>query len=211
MTRSEPGGGPPQMSLGGFEPPVANDRLFFAVFPDADTASRLAALGSTLRHGHGLRGKVLAADRLHVTLHHLGDHAVLPPALVEAARKAGDRLGSRPFEVTFDSASSFASRRGSRPFVLRGSAGVDGIVDLQRELGQHMAATGLGRHVEASFTPHVTLLYDDATALHAAIDPISWRVDEVVLVRSLLGRHEHERLGSWPLAGQGNSDTPHRG
>jgi RNA 2',3'-cyclic 3'-phosphodiesterase len=193
-------GEPSQMSLGGLAPPQADDRLFFAIFPDADTAARIAALAATLRLRHGLRGKVLLAARLHVTLHHLGDYAGLPPAIVAAATRAGGRLASRRFDVVFDRAASFGTARGKCPFVLRGGDGITGLIELQRELGMHMAASGIGRHVEQRFTPHVTLLYDEMAVDHGSVDPIGWRASEVVLVHSLIGRSEHRILARWMLA-----------
>src|SRR5260370_7949216 len=61
------------------------DRLFFAVFPDRVTAVRIAKLAHQLRGIHGLKGRPLAADRLHVSLHHVGDYAGLPEGVVSAA------------------------------------------------------------------------------------------------------------------------------
>ena len=51
------------------------DRLFFALFPDAEAAMQIAGLARSLREEHGLHGQPLREDRLHVTLHHLGDYA----------------------------------------------------------------------------------------------------------------------------------------
>lgn len=194
---------PPQASLAGFEPAVATDRLFFAVFPDPETAVRIAALARDLHDRHHLRGKPLRSDRLHVTLHHLGDHAGLPRGVVDAAGVAAERAAATaPFQAAFDSVSSFAGRSRNRPCVLRG-AGDDlaPLVALQQELGAAMAAAGLGRHVGRDFTPHVTLLYDDRGLEPQPVERIAWTVRDVVLVHSLLGRTEHRILGRWPLRG----------
>lgn len=188
-----------QMALGGFELAQPTDRLFFAVFPDAAAAARIADAAQVLRSRHGLHGKPLRADRFHVTLHHLGDYAGLPEDLVAKAGDAAAGVRLSAFEASFDSASSFSRQPRNRPLVLRGDAGVVSLHELQSALGERMAAVGLGRLAERKFTPHVTLLYDDRAVETQAIDPIAWTVREIVLVHSLLGRTEHRILGHWPL------------
>jgi RNA 2',3'-cyclic 3'-phosphodiesterase len=77
---------PAQSSLPGFDAePKPTDRLFFAIFPDADTAARIARLALQLRSEHGLRGTPLKQERFHVTLHHLGDYAGLNHGIVAMA------------------------------------------------------------------------------------------------------------------------------
>src|SRR5713226_5595231 len=63
------------------------DRLFFAIFPDPGTAARIAQLRQELRLELGLQGKPLASERLHATLHPVGDYAGLPQDIVV---RAGD-------------------------------------------------------------------------------------------------------------------------
>lgn len=190
-----------QPSLAGFDVAVPTDRLFLAVYPDAATAARIAALAATLRERHSLRGTPLAAERLHVTLHHLGDYAGVPQDVVRMAADAAARVGGAPFEVSFDRVASFAARRSRRPFVLLGDAGTAPVIALQRGLGEALGACGLARWVAPQFTPHVTLLYDEAMVPAEAIEPVRWRVDEFVLVHSLLGRSRHIPLARWPLRG----------
>src|SRR5262245_21423604 len=96
------------------------DRLFFGVFLDPETAARVTQLPLRLRDDYGLRGKPLAADRLHVTLNHLGDHAGVPQAIVAAAREAAANISDSSFEVTFDRVRSFRTRGLKKPFVLCG-------------------------------------------------------------------------------------------
>ena len=49
------GSGDQQMTLGGFAAQPASDRLFFAVYPDAQTARHIIELASSVRARHGLR------------------------------------------------------------------------------------------------------------------------------------------------------------
>lgn len=188
-----------QSQLPGFDPPLVEDRLFLAVYPDAQAATRIAALARQLRERHGLRGNPIAAERLHVTLHHLGNYAGVPDDVVRMAGAAAARVASASFGIGFDRAASFAARRGKCPFVLLGEDGVQSVTTLQRQIGEAMKASGLARHVEARFTPHLTLLYDELVVAGHDIEPIHWHVREFALVHSLLGRSRHVVLARWPL------------
>jgi 2'-5' RNA ligase len=191
-----------QSSLAGFDVrPVPTDRLFFAIFPDADAALRIAWQAQQLRGQHGLRGRPLAKDRFHVTLHHLGDYVGLPADTVASARRsaAAVAVGAESFPVSFDRVGSFQRGARNSPLVLRGGDGLAKLTAFHQALGIEMKKTGLGRCVESGFTPHVTLLYDDRNVPEQDIEPISWTVDRLVLVHSLLGRTMHVPLGEWLL------------
>ncbi|HVI59959.1 MAG TPA: 2'-5' RNA ligase family protein [Luteimonas sp.] len=193
---------PSQPTLGGLAEASPSDRLFFAVFPDAAAAARIAALAASLRAAHGLHGRPVRADRLHVTLFHLGDYHGLPMDLVDEATQAAGKVAMSPFETGFDSASSFAGRPRNRPFVLRGDeAGTAGIAGLHAALGERLKATRLAQWARPGFVPHVTLLYDERTVESQPIEPVAWTVREFVLVHSLIGRTEHRPLARWPLQG----------
>ena len=176
----------------------ATDRLFFALFPDPTTMARIYALQQDLRVRHGLWGRPLAMDRLHVTLCHVGDYHGVPQAVVAKAREAATSLSALPFEVTFDRALTFAGRARNRPFVLRGKTDAAAVESFQRKLGAEMAMCGLGRFAKP-YTPHMTLLYDSAEVAEHAIEPISWTVGSFRLVHSLLGQTRHISLGEWRL------------
>jgi RNA 2',3'-cyclic 3'-phosphodiesterase len=190
---------PEQLSLSGFEPIRPTDRFFFAIFPSADAAARIAQLAQQLRSKRGLTGKPLAPERFHITLHHLGDYVGQPQSVVDAAKEAAASVVMPPFEVVFDHAVSFLGRPRERPFVLRGGAGVVALTAFQQVLGTAMTKAGLGRWVAPRYTPHVTLLYDDRVVDEQAVASVGWTVHEFVLVHSLLGRTEHVPLERWPL------------
>ncbi|MET0332016.1 MAG: 2'-5' RNA ligase family protein [Dyella sp.] len=188
-----------QLSLAGFEAPQPTDRLFFAVMPDATTAAQIVELAQHLRTSLNLRGRVRPTSHFHVTLHHLGDYVGLPANELAQARAAAAGIAVHGFEVVFDHVVSFKAKR-NLPLVLRGQdRELAALIQLQQTLGQRMAACGLGRRVEQSFLPHLTLLYDDRAVDAQPIEPLRWRVDELLLVHSLLGRTEHRVLGRWPL------------
>ena len=188
-----------QLSLAGFDPaPPRNDTLFFAILPDVATARRIGGMAQGLRAAHGLRGKLIAPERLHITLHHLGDHAGLPTNLLETAQAVAATVVVPPFEVLFDRVISFGLSR-NRPVVLVGGEALGGLHRFQQALGAAMVKGGLGQHAESHFTPHVTLLYNESEFPEQAVEPVGWTVREFVLVHSLRGKSIHRHLARWPL------------
>ena len=193
-----------QLSFADFDvPPRPADRLFFAVFPDANAATQIAELTRALVGRHGVTGKPLSPERLHITLNHLGDYIGLPQGVVAAATAAGATIDMQAFDVTFDRVMSFSGRRDNLPIVLRGGEGLAGLMTFQQVLGGAMMKAELGRWVDRRFTPHVTLLYGKGKMEEETIEPIRWTVREFVLIHSLLGRGQYIPLGRWPLRADG--------
>jgi 2'-5' RNA ligase len=190
--------------FGGFEASeVKTDRLLFLVYPDPETAIRIAALATRLRTEHGLRGRPVTAERLHITLRHLGDYAGVPGDVVRQAREAARVAVTAPFEVTFDRVGSFAGRARNLPFVLRGDDDLDELKSFNRALASSMERSGgrLAKWAKGAFTPHVTLLYDGMSVAEQRVEPITWTVSEFVLAHSLLGQTRHIILDRWLLRG----------
>lgn len=187
-------------SDGPVRPAGPTDRLFFALYPDDAAAARVAALAQALRQELGLRGRAIAPGRLHITLHHLGDHVGLPRDLVDAACQAASQVEWPAVAVAFDRAASFTRRRANRPFVLLGD-GLAEVRALRERLGEALACAELGGYLEERFTPHMTLLYDDQAVTERPVPPVSWVSRELVLVHSRIGRGLHSPLARWPLRG----------
>jgi RNA 2',3'-cyclic 3'-phosphodiesterase len=181
------------------------DRLFFALFPSDEAIPQIVKTSQNLRDEHGLTGKSLSNDRLHVTLHHVGDYAGgLPDGLVEAAQNVASTIAMPAFDVTFDRAMSFAGRPRNRPFVMRGNERHDGglaaLMAFQKTMYLAMCRAGLqGPRANAKFAPHVTLMYDDQGIPEQAVEPVKWTAHDFVLVHSLLGQTRHIHLGRWPI------------
>ena len=89
------------------KPPPAHV-LFFAIHPGEEDAARIAAWSAQWHAERDLRAMHVEPDRLHVTLHDLGEHDELPHDKVELAIAAASRLHLPRFEVAFDSAMRFA-------------------------------------------------------------------------------------------------------
>ena len=179
-------------------------RLFFALYPETATALRIAALASRVRTELGLKGRPQDSHRFHITLHHLGDFVGLPQRERAAAEAAAATLRCEPFALQFDHLLSFERKNArNRPLVLGGGSGLDAVRQLRRQLGEVLAPAGLaglaGLAGPGSFTPHLTLLYDDALVPQRPIEALGWRADELVLVNSLIGQHRHVALARWPL------------
>lgn len=189
-----------QSGFEGFAPPVPTDRLFFALFPDGETASRIAALAASECELHGLRGKPLRSDRLHVTLFHLGDWAGVPEDVVPAAMRAAGALHEAPFDLVFDTVASFAARRAQKPFVLKSASGNEALRGFHARFAGELRQAGLAQWARASFEPHVTLAYDRKLVAPQPVEPVAWRARDFALVHSLLGQTRHLRLAEWRLA-----------
>jgi tRNA(adenine34) deaminase len=173
------------------------DRLFLAVLPDAATAERMERLAHTLRKRLGLTGTPQSAERLHITLNHLGDFRAIPQNIVDAASRAVSSLvATPPFEVTLDRVVSFRAGE-HKPLVLVGGEGVAALEGFHRQLQKALVKHGI--KPEARFKPHVTLLRDRSGVAEQAVESFTWTVGEVVLVHSLLGRTRHLPLARWSL------------
>jgi 2'-5' RNA ligase len=168
-------------------------QLFLATIPDRATAERIHRLAGMLKRAHRFDGKLIAPERLHISLFFLGD---MSERVIRAASEAAMQVQTGPFEVSFDRTASFRGGPGNRPFVLIGENGLRRLESFRRMLGAALTRSGLRRVANTSFTPHVTLLYDARSVDENPIQPIFWTVAEFVLIRSMKG---HDYLGRWPL------------
>lgn len=186
-----------QPGLPGIEAADAVERhnLFFALRPDAATAECIAAVARRLFEQHRPGGYLLPPPRYHVTLPYLGEHAVLPPALVRAALAAGASVRSAPFVLPLDLAGSFSNVK--VPWWLGTSERSAALDVLFRAIA---APLGLRFDPEA-FRPHLTIVRNAARQLPLTpIEPIAWTVDEFVLIDSRVRpRPLHTVIGRWRL------------
>ena len=106
------------------------------------------------------------------------------------------------FEARFDEAISFRGELEKRPLVLvNHSDGNTKLVKLHQALDTAFSKYRRRSSGNLKFNPHITLLYDRQGIPEKPIDPVSWRVDEIVLVCSEVGATKYDRLGSWKLGG----------
>jgi 2'-5' RNA ligase len=173
--------------------------LFFAIFPHAESAASIAALGARLKHQLALKGKLTEPHRLHVTLHHLGSYPVAAPRKhVQAALEAAAGVAPPSFDVVFDEAMRFDK---SKAFVLCGAeSGIATLAAFRQRLGEALADAGF--EPERGFTPHMTLAYTPTKVERHSIEPVRWKADSFALIESHVGESIHEVLGQWPSHSQ---------
>lgn len=171
----------------------SSGRLFLAILPDAATAERIHQLASALKRAHRFDGRLIAADRLHVSLFALTG---LPDHQISAVCEAATNSQTAPFEVSFDRTVSFRGGPGNRPFVLIGEESLRRLQSFRQMLAAALTRRGLRRLANTNFMPHVTLLYDAQSADEYPIEPVAWTVAEFVLVHSLKG---HQHVARWRL------------
>jgi 2'-5' RNA ligase len=172
--------------------------LFFALLPDHSTAFLAETLALGLSRVHGLKGRPMDADRLHLTLCGV---PLEPGALVETverAKGAAARVAAGPVEVSLDLARSFGHGEGRHPFVLACGDPSDGLLALRRQLGLALKRDGIG-DAFGGFTPHMTLLWADRMVEDSPILPVRWMARDFALVLSLAGQSRHITLGRWAL------------
>jgi 2'-5' RNA ligase len=179
--------------------PSQKDRLFFACLPDVETAARIHDFAEAQKTRHGLEGPLILPEHLHVTLFHLGDWAELPEPIVKLARAAAAAVRLDPFDVVFDRVGSFRNRTGIYPFVLTGEKHIAAWMPLHDALAAALKERGLGGATRGEFQPHMTLTRDKKRVTTSGVTPFSWRVREVVLIHSLLGKTTHVHLDRWIL------------
>lgn len=175
-------------------PQVAH-RYFFAVLPDAVTARRIHAFAEGQLGARGL----LRSERLHVTLGLTADFEAHFPALIEALRRAGDRVEAAPFDLALDQLSG-----GRRTVALRPARSVAPLKALQGAIAQAMAQEGVPMRGDWQFNPHMTLAYRQGEPVTRPVEPFGWPVREFVLIESLVGLARHDVLGRWALRPPGN-------
>lgn len=171
-------------------------KLFFAFRPGAEAAAEILRIGRKLDEQLAIGGRLMLTERLHITLHVLGEYDEVPQADVIAAIRAGDSVTADAFDVVFDRAMTFP---GPAAYVLRVGEGTEQLMAFWQKLGITLIPGRVFK--KSAFTPHMTLSYKGRTVLEHAIEPIRWTVEELVLIKSHVGRTHHEVMGRWSLKG----------
>jgi len=175
--------------------------LFLAVRPPDEIARRIVQAGIELCRQHRFANAPFGAQWLHISLLNFGDYAEFPRGHARLARILASTIVAPRFNATFDRAMTFGGRSATankRPFVLVAPEG-HGFSQLQHRLA---AAVDVRRRVP--FTPHITLLYDRSTVQATSIEPISWTVDEFVLIHAQVKQPTQPKppysiIGRWGL------------
>lgn len=158
------------------------------------TAAVARRLASRFVEEARLPEKPLRAERLHISLHHVGDYRRLREKFVYAARQAGQAVTMPPFDVTLRAAASLDGPP-RRPFVLLGEDGP--VFTLHERL--RIAMSGNGLRAARRFMPHMTLFYGAKPMSTGEIEPIRFTVRAFSLIHSKLWLTKYETIGCWRL------------
>lgn len=152
-------------------------RVFFALWPDAETASHLAALGENLVGGCG--GRVMPAANLHMTLAFIG---AVTPAQIERLVALAAEVSGEAFDLRLDRL-GFWPQRGILWAGCRTAPSPQS--RLFSELAAGVRAAGFALDARPP-VPHVTLARRARCAsLPRLGTPVGWRADEFALVESI--------------------------
>ena len=188
-------------------------RAFVAVDLSGEARSALAGLIEGLQL-HGATGvRWVKPEGIHLTLKFLGEIA---PELVDTAMAAmeGAAQGTGPFILCLTELGAFPNASAPRVIWVGLGGGLGPLGELQQRVGEQMFLAGNLPRERRAFTPHLTLgrltekaggeerlLVSRAIGEVSFQREVSWRVNEVHLMRSILtpsGALYH-RLGSAPL------------
>ncbi len=176
---------------------AAPNRLFFAICPDEATRTRAHAAASALHERHRPGGYLIKPHRYHITLLFLGDF--VPPEQEALALQAATTVRSPPFSLVLDRAGGFRNRK--VPCWLGPQRPPAALELLYGRLHAAMIKAQITPE-RLRFVPHLTIIRDARHTLPSTeIAPITWPIDDFVLIRSVLNTHppEYQVLGRYPL------------
>ena len=147
-------------------------RLFYALWPDQATRAALTAWQAQVQ------GRKTLADNLHITLAFLGQQ---PIALLPALKAILKQLPPAELTLVLDRIGYFPRHR----IVWAGASALpEALLSLQQTLLQALAQHGMALTDQPGFQPHVTLARDALRPPEIALQPVIWRVRQMVLVQS---------------------------
>ena len=137
--------------------------------------------------------RIRPPDLLHMTLLGFVDLARPPDGFSLSALLATlNGFEANPFDVVFD---TIVERKA---VTLRSSSPLTAARAFQRKLVDFLKRRGFPYFGEAP-VPHVTINYHGDGRGDQRIDPIAFRIEEVLLIESITGKTQHEPRGRLPL------------
>lgn len=164
----------------------ARNPLYLMAKPPPDVAARIAALP---RNDPG-RGPEL----LHVTLLTLFDLHHAPPEWLPAMIAALDAFEGRAFPLAFHRIEN------RKAVTLRTRNPLPEARAFQAALLRHLLERRAPLMLGTTPVPHLTINYAGDRLRAQKIEPIEWRVEEILLMESVVGKTTHVEHGRWPLA-----------
>jgi RNA 2',3'-cyclic 3'-phosphodiesterase len=190
-------------------------RVFLAVDLDdrvrAGIRALIERLQESIARGGSRQSRIgwVSPDRVHLTLHFIGDLA--DSSVGELTTAVGRPLDVAPFDLALGGLGLFPLRGRPRVLWLGVERGSEGLGRLHEEMGKRVVALGLPLE-ERAFSPHVTLARfrePGPTAVRSAIERAggnhvgACRVTSVTLYQSRLGAGgaTYARLATGALRG----------
>ena len=167
-------------------------RLFFALWPSDTVRLALWDLGGRLHKTWN--GRRMKPDTLHMTLAFLGD---TPADRLDELRVLAAGVQTSKFSMELDRASCWRHNK----------VGFASPEEVPQELTllAHGLEDALETHGfafdERPYKPHVTLLRNTRCTTQVPFVPVTWAVDEFVLVSSSTAEQgaSYKLLGRWPM------------
>ena len=182
----------------GMEPGCA---YFFALMP---AGAALQQIGERRAHAvravQSARPSPVEDHRLHLTICTPKTLKRLRAPFEESLKRAGDDVVASTFGLRLDSFDRFTGGFDQSCLVLRSDESTSAHVQtLKDAIGEALFRHGFGWD-RSALAPHVTLYYArDIEVPESSGEPIDWHVDEFVLIRSHVGKHQHDVVKRWPL------------
>ena len=172
-------------------------KVFFALQPEVEAAAEAYAIPNRINLIVPKRCLV-PQENLHATLHLIAQQEGIPRSLIETACEPIRAVNTSQFDVIFDRLENFVLDPPRHALVLLCDHGLEPLIDLHRQIGTALRQLGFKR-IGKSFVPHVTLAYNTEPFATPPITPISWTVNQFVLIESPHGKGEHLIQGRWML------------
>lgn len=174
---------------------------FFALMPEGQALQQIGERrADAVRVVQSKRPSPVEDHRLHLTLCTPKSLKRLRAPFEESLKRAGGEVVASTFGLRLDGFDKFTGGFDTSCLVLRSDAETSAHVQtLKDAIGEALFKQGFGWD-KGAVAPHVTLYY--ANDFEPPVDsgePIDWHVDEFVLIRSHVGKHQHDVIGRWPL------------
>ncbi|CAH1648898.1 2'-5' RNA ligase [Hyphomicrobiales bacterium] len=171
---------------------------FFALLPNPAAAVSADHMAGALRNWLGLSGSPRGIGKYHVTLWNWSAEGGPEAQGISLMCRVAERVRQRSFKLAFDEVATFAQAAETPALVMTGRDSVIGAHRLHLTLDREMRVGGF-HGKRPSCQPHLTLLYDRFRTKAFRVKPLSWRVTDFVLIRSI-AKQPYEILGRWALA-----------
>ena len=155
---------------------MISQRLFYALWPDADTRTAITRLQSTIQ------GRLTQTRNLHMTLAFLGQQ---PSERMPPLQHILSDLPIIDMPLVLDRIGYFSRNR----IAWIGMSDVPAtLIMLQQRLMQDLDQHAIQLSSSTRFQPHVTLARDALPPPDIQFDPLIWQTAKVALVRSTSDR-----------------------